>query len=325
MELPVKEPLPDQELLEMYRQMVLAREFEESCAEQYTKGHITGFLHLYSGQEAVAVGATRALQEEDYVISAYREHAQAIVRGADTKRVMAELFGKATGICKGKGGSMHLFDPRLNFMGGYAIVGGQFPIACGLAFASKYRRERRITACFFGDGSVNQGTFHESLNWARLWELPVLFICENNFYGIGTEVHRASALSDIHKRTCGYDIPSLQVDGMDVVAVYDTIKWGAEWVRERSRPFLVEALTYRYRGHSMSDPAKYRSPAEHAVWKERDPIANLGKKLVEKGFVQEGDLQEIREEALARVQEAVKFAEESPWPEDGEIFTDIFV
>src|SRR5512136_2494036 len=270
--------LPDRDLLILYEQMVLSREFEETCAEQYTKGNITGFLHLYSGQEAVAVGSTHALHKDDYILSAYREHAQAIVRGAEPRRVMAELFGKATGICKGKGGSMHLFDPELSFMGGYAIVGGQFPIAVGLAFASKFRQEERIAACFFGDGAVNQGTFHESLNWARLWELPVLFICENNHYGIGTSVERASALADIHKRTCGYDIPSEKVDGMDVIAVYKAVKYGAERVRESGLPYFIEATTYRFRGHSMADPAKYRSAAEHEVWKSRDPIPNFARR-----------------------------------------------
>src|SRR5512136_5770 len=239
METKLRAILPDQELVRLYEQMVLSREFEESCAEQYTKGQITGFLHLYSGQEAVAVGATAGLRKEDYVVSAYREHPQAIVRGADPKQVMAELFGKSTGICKGKGGSMHLFDTDLSFMGGYAIVGGQFPIAVGLAFAAKCRQEGRIVACFFGDGAVNQGTFHESLNWARLWELPVLFICENNHYGIGTSVERASALADIHKRTCGYDIPSEKVDGMDVIAVYKAVKYGAERVRESGLPYFI--------------------------------------------------------------------------------------
>ena len=317
--------LPDHDLLKMYEQMVLSREFEESCAEQYTKGHITGFLHLYSGQEAVAVGSTHALHRDDYILSAYREHAQAIVRGAEPRRVMAELFGKATGICKGKGGSMHLFDPDLAFMGGYAIVGGQFPIAVGLAFASKFRKEGRIAACFFGDGAVNQGTFHESLNWARLWELPVLFVCENNAYGIGTSVERASALADIHKRTCGYDIPSVRVDGMDVMAVHEAVKWGAEWVREHSRPYLIEALTYRFRGHSMADPGKYRSAAEVELWKSRDPISGFGKRLVEEGIAGQPQLDAVREQAVATVQEAVKFAEESPWPEDGEVYTDIYV
>ncbi|HXC92672.1 MAG TPA: thiamine pyrophosphate-dependent enzyme, partial [Geobacteraceae bacterium] len=247
MELKLRGVLPENELVKFYRQMVLSREFEEACAEQYTKGQITGFLHLYSGQEAVAVGATAGLHKDDYILSAYREHAQAIVRGAAPKKVMAELFGRATGICKGKGGSMHLFDPALNFMGGYAIVGGQFPVSVGLAFAAKYRHEDRVVACFFGDGAVNQGNFHEGLNWARLWELPVLFICENNFYGIGTEVHRSSAVPDIHKRTCGYDIPSEKVDGMDVIAVYQAVKRAAEWVREHSRPYLIEAVTYRFR------------------------------------------------------------------------------
>jgi pyruvate dehydrogenase E1 component alpha subunit len=317
--------LPDHDLQKLYEQMVFCREFEEACAEQYTKGHITGFLHLYSGQEAVAVGATAGLHKDDYILSAYREHPQAIVRGADPKRVMAELFGKATGLCKGKGGSMHLFAPELNFMGGYAIVGGQFPIAVGLAFAAKYRQEGRLVACFFGDGAVNQGNFHEALNWARVWELPVLFVCENNFYGIGTEVHRSSALADIHKRTCGYDIPSERVDGMDVIAVHQAVKRATEWVREQSRPYLIEAMTYRFRGHSMSDPGKYRSPAELEIWKARDPLPNFARRLVEEGIATAERLKELQATALAEVQEAVKFAEESPWPEDGEVYEDIYV
>ena len=317
--------LPDHDLLKMYEQMVFCREFEESCAEQYTKGHITGFLHLYSGQEAVAVGATAALHKDDYILSAYREHAQAIVRGADPKRVMAELFGKSTGICKGKGGSMHLFDPELRFMGGYAIVGGQFPIAVGLAFASKFRQEGRIAACFFGDGAVNQGNFHEGLNWARVWELPVLFFCENNHYGIGTSVERSSALSDIHKRTCGYDIPSERVDGMDVIAVHQSVKHAAEWVREHSRPYLIEALTYRFRGHSMADPGKYRAAAELELWKERDPVPQFAKRLLAEGIAGQEVLDRIKEAAMATVLEAVTFAEESPWPEDSEVYEDIYV
>jgi pyruvate dehydrogenase E1 component alpha subunit len=325
METRLRAVLPDQELLRLYEQMVLSREFEESCAEQYTKGHITGFLHLYSGQEAVAVGATAGLHKEDYILSAYREHAQAIVRGAEPRRVMAELFGKSTGLCKGKGGSMHLFDPSINFMGGYAIVGGQFPISVGLAFSSKYRHEDRIAACFFGDGAVNQGTFHESLNWARLWELPVLFICENNFYGIGTEVHRSSALASIHKRTCGYDIPSEKVDGMDVIAVYKAVRYAAEKVRETSRPYFIEAVTYRFRGHSMADPAKYRSAAEHEVWKARDPIPNFARRLLEEGIATGGQFDEILARVRAVVQEAVQFAETSPWPEEKEVYNDIYV
>jgi pyruvate dehydrogenase E1 component alpha subunit len=325
METKLRAILPDHELVKLYEQMVLSREFEESCAEQYTKGHITGFLHLYSGQEAVAVGATAALHQDDYILSAYREHAQAIVRGADPKRVMAELFGKATGLCKGKGGSMHLFSPEINFMGGYAIVGGQLPIACGLAFSAKYRQEDRITACFFGDGAVNQGTFHESLNWARLWELPVLFVCENNFYGIGTEVHRSSALPMVHKRTCGYDIPSEKVDGMDVIAVFKAVKYAAEKVHESGRPQFIEAITYRFRGHSMADPAKYRSAAEHEIWKARDPLPNYAQRLLAEGLVKEPELEAIRQRCAVTVQEAVKFAEESPWPEAGEVWEDIYV
>jgi pyruvate dehydrogenase E1 component alpha subunit len=325
MEARLKGLLPEGELIKFYEQMVLCREFEESCAEQYAKGHITGFLHLYTGQEAVAVGCTAGLQQEDYILSAYRDHAQAIVRGAEPKKVMAELFGKSTGMCKGKGGSMHLFDPKLNFMGGYAIVGGQFPIAVGLAWSSLLKDEDRVTVCFFGDGSMNQGNFHEALNWARLWDLPVLFICENNFYGIGTEVHRASAQAALHRRTCGYDIPSEKVDGMDVIAMYEATKRAALWVRERQRPYFIEAVTYRFRGHSMSDPAKYRSSAEHDVWKSRDPIPNLGRRLLEEGIARQEQLDQIRERCLAEVDEAVKFAAESPWPEDKEVWEDIYV
>ncbi len=317
--------LPDHDLLKLYEQMLLSREFEEACAEQYTNGEITGFLHLYSGQEAVAVGATAALHKDDYILSAYREHAQAIVRGAEPKRVMAELFGKATGLCRGKGGSMHLFSPGLNFMGGYAIVGGQLPIACGLAFSAKYREEDRITACFFGDGAVNQGTFHESLNWAKLWELPVLFICENNFYGIGTEVHRSSALPTVHKRTCGYDIPSEKVDGMDVIAVFKAVKYAAEKVRETKRPQFIEAVTYRFRGHSMADPAKYRSAAEHDIWKARDPLPNFAQRLLAEGITSESQLEAIRERCEKIVVESVDFAKESPWPEEKDVWEDIYV
>jgi len=220
---------------------------------------------------------------------------------------------------------MHLFSPELNFMGGYAIVGGQFPIAVGLAFSARYRHEDRLAACFFGDGAVNQGNFHESLNWARLWELPVLFVCENNFYGIGTEVHRSSAIADIHKRTCGYDIPSEKVDGMDVITVYQAVRHAADWVRGQSRPYLIEAVTYRFRGHSMSDPAKYRSPAEHDLWKSRDPIPGLGRRLVAEGIVTEAALAEVLERCRAEVLEAVAFAEKSPWPDDTEVGSDIYV
>jgi pyruvate dehydrogenase E1 component alpha subunit len=220
---------------------------------------------------------------------------------------------------------MHLFDPSLNFMGGYAIVGGQFPISVGLAFSARYRGEDRIAACFFGDGAVNQGTFHESLNWAQLWQLPVLFICENNFYGIGTEVHRSSALASIHKRTCGYDIPSEKVDGMDVIAVYKAVKYAAEKVRESGRPYFIEATTYRFRGHSMADPAKYRSAAEHEVWKARDPLPAFARQLLEEGIASRDQLEAVEARCRSVIDESVRFAEESPWPEDNAVWEDIYV
>lgn len=317
--------LAERELIKFYRQMVQIREFEERAAEMYARGKIRGFLHLYVGEEAVGVGAIAALHADDYVISAYREHGHCLVKGADPKEVMAELFGKSTGISRGKGGSMHLFDYDLRFLGGYAIVGGGMPIAVGAALAVTYRGEDSVVACFFGDGAVNQGIFHESLNMAKLWNLPVLFICENNFYGIGTHVARVSAEPEIYKRACAYGMPGERVDGMDVLAVYDAVSKASERARDGQGPCLIEAVTYRYRGHSMADPGGYRTKLEEQVWRERDPIVNFSKRLVLEGIVEPEDLEEIKEEVVKEIDEAVRFADESPWPEVEELYSDVYV
>ncbi len=313
------------QLLQMYRQMLLIRVFEEKVAEMYTKGHISGFSHLYIGQEAVAVGVASALAGTDYMITAYREHGQAIAKGCDPKEVMAELFGKATGLCGGKGGSMHLFDLEKRFMGGFAIVAGQMPLAVGLGLCASYREEDTVVACLFGDGAVNEGAFHESLNLASLWNLPVIFICENNLYGMGTAVHRATALTHIAGHACAYGIPGLQTDGMDVLAVHETVSRLARNVRDGQGPVLVEALTYRFRGHSMADPLKYRTPQEEEIWKRRDPIPALAEMMSREGLVRSDALTETRQSVEQEVAAAIAFAEESPVPPEQQLMQDIYV
>ena len=302
------------ELRNFYKQMVLLREFEQVAAEMYLRGKISGFTHLYIGQEAIGVGAISALFDKDYVVSAYREHGHAIAKGMTPKSVMAELFGKETGCSHGLGGSMHIFDIEKRFMGGYAIVGGGIPIAVGLGLAINYKKEDAICVCFFGDGAVNQGAFHESLNLAKLWNLPVLFICENNLYAMGTGVVRASSVVDIAKRAQAYDIPGESVDGMDILKVHDAVKNAAKWVRKGAGPYFIETKTYRFRAHSMADPGKYRTILEEEIWKERDPIDTFAKRLVESGLFDSYELSEIKEEVLKEVDNAVRFADESPNP-----------
>jgi len=257
----------------MLRDMLLARAFEEAAAEEYSRGNISGFLHLYPGEEAVAVGVLHAAEPGDYIISTYREHVHALVRGIPARQIMAELFGKKPGICGGMGGSMHLFDSTRRFLGGYAIVGETFPIALGAAYAITYRHLPEAVICFFGDGAVNQGTFHESLNMASLWKLPILFVCENNRYQIGTEIHRHSAVVEVYKRACAYAIPAEKVDGMDVLAVHDAARHALESIRSGDGPQLLELETYRYRGHSMADPGSYRPSSELLAYQAHDPIA----------------------------------------------------
>ncbi|MEE8424138.1 MAG: pyruvate dehydrogenase (acetyl-transferring) E1 component subunit alpha, partial [Thermodesulfobacteriota bacterium] len=244
-----------EEKIKLYRDMALIRRFEEKTAEMYTFGKIGGFCHLYIGQEANAVGAISVIRDDDYIITAYRDHGHALARGIDPKAVMAELFGRKTGVCKGKGGSMHLVDVEKNFLGGYAIVGGHIPLATGVGFAIKYRGEDKVVLCFFGEGAVNAGVFHESFNLATLWKLPVIYICENNRYAMGTPLERGTSLYDISRKACAYDMPSEHIDGMDILAVRETVKKAVERARKESMPTFIESRTYRFMGHSMSDPS----------------------------------------------------------------------
>jgi len=325
---------------DMLRDMFLARAFEERAAEEYAQGNIAGFLHLYPGEEAVAVGVIRAAEPADYIVSTYREHVHALVRGIPAGAVMAELFGKKGGCSGGLGGSMHLFDRERRFMGGYAIVGETFPVATGIAYAIAMRGLPEAVICFFGDGAVNQGTFHESLNMAALWHLPVLFVCENNHYQIGTEIHRHSAVAEVYKRACAYRIPARKIDGMDVVAVYQATRDALAQIRAGNGPQLLECETYRFRGHSMADAGNYRPRVElQAFEKNEDPvkiaiaeavlpypsreqitaagsdnIERLLNQLDRDGHVSPEALEAMQREVKEIVEEAVRFAQDSPEP-----------
>lgn len=311
-------------LISMFRQMLLIRRFEERCAESYSLGKIGGFCHLYIGQEAVAVGSISALRPDDYVITSYREHGQAIAKGVSPDAVMAELYGKATGCSRGKGGSMHLFDAEVNFLGGHAIVGGQIPLATGVAFASKYKETDQVTLCFFGEAAVNQGAFHESLNMAQLWKLPCIYICENNRYGMGTSLERASSLQNVSEKGCAYELASEFVDGMDVLAMRHATERAIKRAREESAPTLIEARTYRFMGHSMSDPGKYRTRAEIEKYQERDPIKVFTNTLLDNEILTQKDIDDFESEIKREVEHAVRFAEESPEPESKELFTNVY-
>src|SRR5437764_1646617 len=292
-------------LVKIFHQMLLVRRFEEKCAETYSLGKIGGFCHLYIGQEAVGVGAISALRPDDYVITSYREHGQAIAKGISPDEVMAELYGKASGCSSGKGGSMHLFDADVNFLGGHAIVGGQIPLATGVAFASKYKGTDQVTLCFFGEAAVNQGAFHESLNMAQLWKLPCIYICENNQYGMGTSLTRAMSLSDIAQKACAYQIVSEFVDGMDVLAVREATLRTVERARKDYLPTLLEVRTYRFMGHSMSDPGKYRTRAEIEKYQERDPSKPFSASLLEQKIVDNKALEEIDKKVREEVEDSV--------------------
>jgi pyruvate dehydrogenase E1 component alpha subunit len=322
----VSEAIPSrEELVSFYRQMQLIRRFEEAAALAYQRRKIGGFLHLYIGEEAVAVGAIATLGPKDYIVSSYREHGHAIARGLDVKALMAELYGKVTGVSRGKGGSMHLFDVSKGFLGGYAIVAGQMPIAVGLALPNVLLGEDRIAMCFFGDGAVNEGEFHEALNLAALWNTPVVFICENNLYGMGTAIARASAVQEVYRRAAAYDIPAERCDGMDVLDVYRVTKKAVDHARSGNGPYFIEAMTYRFRAHSMADPELYRTKEEVAQWRQRDPIPKLRGLMITQGIATEADLNALDAVIEREIDEALRFAEESPEPAPEELWTDIYV
>src|ERR1051325_7648293 len=298
------------QLLEYYRQMLAIRRMEEALAKAYSLRKFGGFLHLYIGQEAVAVGSIASLRPDDYVLATYREHAHAYAKGMGAKEIIAELFGKRTGCSKGLGGSMHLFDAARNFLGGYGIVGGHIPLAAVTAVASKYRGDGRVTLCYFGDGSVAQGALHEALSLAALWKLPVVFICENNLYSMGTPLHRSLSVLDVSQKALGYGMARDRFEGEDVVRVRDRIGEAVRRARNESMPTLIEVITYRFRGHSMSDAGLYRTKDEVEEWKKRDPVT-VGRTLLEKAQVDEKEIVAIEEGVKREIEEAVKFADES--------------
>jgi len=308
------QPGEQRDEVEMLWLMLLIRRFEERASQQYQAQKIGGFCHLYIGQEAVVAGAMAAIRFDDYFITAYRDHAHALVRGTSANACMAELFGKDTGCSRGLGGSMHFFDKEHHMYGGHAIVGAHVPLACGLAFACKYRNEDRVTLCFFGDGAINQGSFHEALNLAALFKLPVIFICENNLFAMGTSVERSTSLKQIIDRAEGYDIPSCVVDGMNFRQVRDTLSEVVTSIRKDPHPAFVEARTYRYRGHSMSDPASYRTKEQLEKYRLDDPITRLRAQLTREGKLTNEKFDELDKEAKRIALDSVKFAEQSPEP-----------
>jgi len=298
------------------REMLFARRFEERCYEAYVERKIGGFLHLYPGEEACAFGVLEAARPgHDYVITSYRDHVHALKCGVPAKEIMAELFARETGVCKGLGGSMHIFGVDQRFMGGYALVGGPFPLAAGIAKGIKMKGGDEISICFLGDAANNQGVFHESLNMAKLWDLPTLYVCENNLYGIGTRIDRSTAVIDQYKRVSGYDIPSAQVDGQDIDKVYEAAQLAVEHVRSGKGPYFLELMTYRYRGHSMSDSNAYRAKEEERMWGKRDPIIILRDRLIEAGEISLDEYSAMDTEILEEIEtDVIKFAEESPEP-----------
>ncbi len=316
--------LSTQKRIDLLRQMMLIRRFEERAAEMYARGRIGGFLHLYIGEEAIAAGVMATLEPQDRIVTHYRDHGHALARGMDPNAAMAELYGKATGYSKGKGGSMHFFDLDAGFMGGHAIVGGQMPLAVGLALAAKYRDENRVTVCILGDGAVNQGEFHESINLASLWKLPVLFLLENNGFGMGTRVERACAQPEIYLLAERHNMEARRANGMDVGKVYEAARDAVSFVRSGQGPYFLELMTYRFRGHSMADPVEYRQQQEDEPWLALDPITVLRNDLLTGEAFSQLDVERITGEVEAEVDEAVRFAEESPFPSAEELHKDIY-
>jgi len=312
-------------LMEWYRQMVLIRRFEQRSAELYQQGKIGGFLHLYIGQEAVAVGTIGAKADGDHVITAYRDHGHALAVGSDTGAVMAEMLGKATGVSRGKGGSMHLVDVERHFWGGYAIVGGHLPLAAGIALAEQYKETSNAVLCYFGDGSTNIGYFHEALNLASVWKLPVVWVAENNQYGMGTAVERASAVSELIQKASAYGMEGQRVNGMNILEVFEATKEALDRARSGLGPQFLEMITYRYEGHSMGDPLRYRTKDEVEKWREDDAIGVLERHLLQVLGVDKEKLEAIDQAVDKELDEAVMFAEESPLPAAEELFTDIYV
>ncbi len=310
----------------LLRQMMLIRRFEEKAGEAYSLGRIGGFCHLYIGQEAVAVGTMAALRADDYITASYRDHGQALARGISARAVMAELFGKAAGCSRGKGGSMHLFDTSLGFLGGHGIVGGHIPLTTGMAFAIKYRETDQVAVCYFGEAAVNNGAFHEALNMAALWKLPAIYICENNRFGMGTALERASAVYDISERACSYDMANEVVDGQELLAVHGAMERAVKRGREEKHPTLLEIRTYRFMGHSMSDPihGHYRTKEEVEEQRKRDPIALWSRKLMTEGVMDEEAIRALDAEVMAEVEDAYRFAEEAPEPDPSELYTDVY-
>jgi pyruvate dehydrogenase E1 component alpha subunit len=317
---------PKAVLVDLLYQMLRGRRFEEKCAEMYALQKIGGFCHLYIGQEAVAIGAMSTLRSDDAILTSYREHVHAIVKGCDPGRVMAELFGRRDGLSKGKGGSMHLFDREKGMLGGHAIVGGHIPLATGVAFANKYLQRDSVVVCFFGEAAVNIGAFHESMNMAALWKLPCIYIVENNRYGMGTAIERASAIYDVAQRACAYDMASETVDGMDVLAVREVVGRAVDLARRESAPTLIEARCYRFMGHSMSDPVHghYRTKEEVEEQKQQDPIRSYFQRLTAAGVVDQKGLEELDRKARAEVEQAIQFAEASPEPAADDLYTDVY-
>ncbi len=311
--------------MEWYESMMLQRKFEERTGQLYGQQKIRGFCHLYIGQEACSSGAASALRKGDKYITAYRDHGIPLALGSDPNTIMAEMFGKATGISKGKGGSMHIFDKSVGFVGGHGIVGAQIPLGAGLAFAEKYNKTGNVCICYFGDGAVRQGALHEAFNMAMTWKLPAIFVVENNGYAMGTSVTRTSNVTDLYTIGEAYDMPSEPVDAMSVEAVHEAVSRAAERARAGEGPTFLEFKTYRYRGHSMSDPQKYRTKEEVEAYKMRDPIEQVRQAILENAFATEEDLAAIDAKIKARVEESVKFAEESPWPDASEAYKDVYV
>lgn len=317
--------LAKSDLLEFYRQMKLIREFERESERQYTRGNIKGFLHVYNGEEAIAVGAINTLRADDYIVTHYRDHGQALARGMTSNEVMAELMGKATGCSRGKGGSMHLFSAELNFMGGYAIVGGQLCIAAGIALAVQYRGGDQVALCFFGDGAVNEGEFHEAMNLAAIWKLPVVFFCEHNLYGMGASSKETLVMWDsLHEMAAAYGMARYEVDGNDVLAVRGLMRKVNAEVRAGKGPAFIVAKTYRLRGHSVADPANYRPDDEVAYWMAQDPIPRFRTWLMEEGIATVEDFEEIDAGVDEEIVIAAEFGESSPWPAPEELYDGVY-